>query len=332
MQIVITGATGGLGRNAVDFACQNGLEVVAIGRNVKALAELAQPGVTPYRADLTQVSADDLLTTLRGAHAVWHCAALSAPWGPAAAFHAANVEVSRNLFLAAARAHVPVFVHISTPALYFDFQHQLEISEDFRPARYVNHYARTKAQAEQELRKLALEFPGTRLVILRPRAIFGPYDQVLLPRLQRLLVARKGVLPLPRGGRTVLDLTYAPNVAHAMWLATQRECRSGEAFNITNGEPGPLGDALLQLFQTELGMPFAIRDVPYPAMAAAARMLEGISVLTGKEPALTRYSLGALAYDMTLDISKARDLLGYHPVVSQVEALRQTAAWIRAHG
>ena len=52
----------------------------------------------------------------------------------------------------------------------------------------------------------------------------------------------------------------------------------------------------------------------------------------GAEPRLTRYGMALLAYSMTLDISDARQKLGYTPSVSVDEGLKRYAAWWRRHG
>ena len=85
--ILVTGATGGLGRNAVDFLVARGQRVTATGRNPDKLAELARLGISSHSADLAESPLGKLVS---GKNAVWHCAALSSPWGPHAAFHAAN--------------------------------------------------------------------------------------------------------------------------------------------------------------------------------------------------------------------------------------------------
>ena len=66
-----------------------------------------------------------------------------------------------------------------------------------------------------------------------------------MPRLARVLRARGGSLPLPRGGAARIDVTYVDNVVHAMWLATTNaKLASGSAFNVTNQESAQLGDIL----------------------------------------------------------------------------------------
>jgi len=327
-RVLVTGATGGLGRNAVDALLARGVQVRATGRNAAIGANLSAQGAEFITADLAHATPAGMRALVAGCDTIWHCAALSSPWGRKDAFELANVTASRNLSMAAAGMKVQRFVHISTPALYFDFKHRYGVTEEFTPVRYVNHYAETKARAEQEVLRATAD--GLHVTILRPRAIFGKYDQVLLPRLLRLLDQKDGRLILPRAGETVLDLTYADNVVHAMRLASTRpDLASGGIFNITNNEPLQVRQVLEALFVRELGRTMDLRGVPYPVLAGLARGMEAVSHMTGKEPALTRYSLGALAFDMTLDISRAQGLLGYMPQVSMQEAVVRTANWLK---
>ena len=332
MKTLVTGATSGLGANAARYLAAQRQAVRATGRDRRAGQALEAEGIEFVPVDLANAAAKDIDRLLDGIDIVWHCAALSSPWGRYEDFHQANMTATTRLAERAAQRGVRRFVHISTPSLYFDYRHRVDIPETFRPARYVNHYANTKAQAEASLRAIALSYPGTTVAILRPRAIFGPHDRVLLPRILRVLRERDGRLPLPRGGVARFDLTYVENVIHAMQLATTREdLPSGEVFNITNGEPATLRDVLAAIF-VPLGVAYRIVALPYPVLDAAARAMQAYASLSGAEPALTRYSVGTLNYDMTLDIEKARRMLGYQPIVPLSEGIELTVRWIQSHG
>ena len=332
-RVLVTGATGGLGQNAVDALIGRGIDVRASGRNRAVGERLSCKGTQFVALDLATAAPEQMASLVDGVDAVWHCAALSAPWGRMADFVAANVTATERLVNAAGRAGVRHFVHISTPAIYFDFTHRFDVPESFKPVRYVNAYALTKARAEDIVRDAATRFPSMRCVILRPRAIFGSHDNVLMPRLARVLRERKGTLPLPREGKVKLDVTYVENVVHAMWLATTASrLESGMAFNITNHEPVAMDDILRRLFKDALQQPFRIASPPYMLMAGAARALEALSRFTGKEPVLTAYSVGAISYDMTLSNAKAIEDLEYVPPVTLAEGINRTAEWMKQHG
>lgn len=332
--VLVTGATGGLGRNAVTSLLQQGVEVRATGRNQKILAELKAQGATVCHADLVSSTSRELESLVQGCDTVWHCAAVAAPWGAYSDFFQTNVVASGRLYFAAMRAECKNFIAISSPSIYFDYTARTNIHETFRPKKFVNHYAQTKFRAELALNAMAERYSPSespRLVHLRPRAIFGPYDQVLFPRLMALVADRKGLLPLPNGGEAVLDLTYVENVLHAMTLASTAPVPSGSVFNITNGEPVVLRETLAELFGA-LGTDVRFKSIPYRALDVAARAAETISLVTRKEPSITRYGIGALAFDMTLDITRARQQLGYAPKVRMADAIALTADWIKRHG
>lgn len=333
MKVLVTGATSGLGRNAAAWLLEQGWQVRAVGRNPEAGAALQQLGADFVPIDLGYASLEDGQRLVEGCDAVWHCAARSAPWGAAHDFHRDNVHATRTLAQAAGQLGVPRFVHISTPAVYFDFQHHLMLPESYRARRFSSHYAHSKWQAEQEITQAVAQHPGTRWTMLRPRGLYGPHDRVILPRLLQQLDRKRGVLRLPRGGQAICDLSFVHNVVHAMHLATtQTHLPNGAVFNISDQQPRTLAEMLHQLLLQELGIRFRIRALPYPLLYGLAALLEGLAAVTHKEPLLTRYSVGAVCFNMTLDSSQARTLLGYQPLFTQQQGIAHTAAWLRQQG
>ncbi|MCZ2498598.1 NAD-dependent epimerase/dehydratase family protein [Xylophilus sp. Kf1] len=336
MRILVTGGTGFLGRHLVWRLAGAGHRVVFTGRDAAAadtvLRLAASSGVLAAFAPVDHGGAGGesaLHAAAGGVDAVVHCAALSSPWGGRDAFERANVAATREVLSVCRRRGIGHLVHLSTPGLYFDFRDRLAIREDEPLPAPANAYAATKAAAEVLVREAGHLASS---VILRPRAIFGPHDNTLLPRLLR--VARHGALPLMRGGRARLDLTYVDNLVDAVELALAQAGAHppGATFNISNGEPLRV-DELFGLLATAFGLPVRLRQVPYPVVDAAARAMEGLARLRpGWEPPLTRYSAGLLAFSQTLDLTRARRQLGYAPRIALREGLARTAAWFRTHG
>lgn len=333
MRVLVTGGTGFLGRHLVWRLLGAGHQVVFTGRNVAAaetvLRHAPSSGATAEFAPIEhgEVGAERALHEATCAvDALVHCAALSSPWGSRRAFERANVEATREVLAVCKSRAIEHVVHISTPGLYFDFRDRLNIREDEPLPAPANFYAATKAAAEVLVRQAAHLRSA---VILRPRAIFGPHDNTLLPRLLR--VARRGSLPLMRGGRAQLDLTYVDNVVDAieLALAQAKGHPRGATFNISNGEPMQIGE-LFQVLAATFGLPTRLRQVPYSVVDVAARAMERLAWLRpGWEPPLTRYSAGLLAFSQTLDLTRARRHLGYVPRVPLREGLVRTAEWFR---
>lgn len=328
MRALVTGSTGCLGRNLVERLVAAGHHVVATGRNNAVGEKLRALGVDFRAADIADVTS--LMEAAKGCETVFHCAALASPWGAYEEFHHANVRGTSAVIAATLSNHASL-VHVSTPSVYYDFRDRFEIDEhDPLPLRQANHYASTKLEAEMLVDK-AVGSVGLRAVTLRPRAIFGPYDTALFPRV--LAASANGRVPLVGGGRNLVDVSCVSNVVDAMLLAAEKATElSGRKYNITNGEPVMLRHLLAFAFE-RLGIPFRPRAVPYPAARLAASAMElwaSSRFGDGQEPRLTRYTAGVLKHHQTLSIRRSVKELGYRPRKSTYEGVVEYAAWRRS--
>jgi nucleoside-diphosphate-sugar epimerase len=325
MRILVSGASGFIGSHAAAHLAAAGHDVLAVGRDHARLAPAQRAGCRIRSVDL---ASDDLTDVVHGQSAIIHCAARASPWGRPDEFHRDNVAATERLVAAAADAgSVRRFVHLSTPSIYFRFCDQRDISEEFvPPERWGTLYAKTKWQSECIVRRFEALSP----IILRPRAVFGPGDRTIVPRL--IAVAERGFFPLPAGGNAWTDLTYIDNVVAAVAAALGApDSLGGRAFNITNGEPVQIRDLLARLFRVLRITP---RMVPMPraALLALARGSELLSRYfgSGREPRITLYGAGLLSFSQTLSIEAARRDLAYAPAISLDDGLQRFAAWWRA--
>ncbi|MBQ5429594.1 MAG: NAD(P)-dependent oxidoreductase [Neisseriaceae bacterium] len=336
MKAIITGATGGLGRNLTEFLLAHNWEVLALGRNQNIGSQLK----TAFKSfDLSDKNA--CLKNWQEADIVFHCAALSSPWGKLADFQAANVIATQNVLTAAKQFGCHKFIHISTPSIYFDFADHLQIKENYLPKKFVNFYAQTKYQAEEIVAQSQLNS-----VIIRPRAIFGEYDTALIPRLAKL--AEKGFLPLIKrqgrnAGDALIDTVYVGNVVLALFNAatidiSENAFRQPEnifyknktpVFNITNNEPKTVAE-IFYLIKDILHWQIKFKTVPYSVLDTTAKIMEKLSPQS-KEPPLTRYSIATTAFDHTLDITSAQKYLNYTPQFSLLDGLERYAKHTARH-
>ena len=308
---LVTGATGGLGLALTATLVAEGYAVRATGRDAKAATRLRAMGAEVALADLAD-DPDAAERLCRNIDVVFHVAALSSPWGELAAFERINVEATRTLLAAARGAGCEGLVFVSSPSIYAGLRDRIGLTEDDPPAaRPLNAYARTKLAAERLV--LAANGPDFFTVAIRPRALVGPDDRVLLPRL--LNIIRKGRMPLPRGGRALVELTDTRDAARALLLADQkRGAIGGRAFNISGGRPTTVRALAFALAQA-LERPLTLIPTPWPIMLAGAAMLERIAAWSpGRpEPLLTPYGVATLAFSQTFNLDGALRGLGYAP-------------------
>lgn len=324
MKALVTGATGFVGQALVRRLQAMGAEVTGLGRNRLRLTQLDSQGVRTIYADLAD--AQTVRSVCQGQEVVFHAGALSSPWGRAQDFYRSNVIGTQNVIQACEEAGVKRLVHVSTPGIYFRYASRLNVREDEPlPGQVVNEYTRTKLLAEGEIdRAFARGFP---VITIRPRAIFGPGDTSILPRLVDRL--EKGRLRVIGDGKNITDLTYIENVVDALILcATSPQTTLGKKYNISNGEPVLMWEMIERLCD-ELGYDFPQQRISYEVALTAAAFLETLYArLPGRpEPPFTRYVVGLLAKSTTLDISAARREIGYQPHVSNEEGFVEFVRW-----
>ncbi|MBX7219079.1 MAG: NAD-dependent epimerase/dehydratase family protein [Blastocatellia bacterium] len=325
--MLVTGGTGFLGQHLARRLLALGHRVTVLGRNRTLGQELERAGVHFQPVEFHDAEA--VITACRRQDFVFHCGALSAPWGKAADFHTANVLGTRHVITGCQTFGVHRLVHVSTPSIYFDFRDRENIAENEPlPTRAANEYARTKRLAETLVDEA--HRAGLPVVTVRPRAIFGPGDTVIFPRLIKAF--EQGRLKIIGTGRNLADVTYVDNVVDGLLLAAQAETHVlGKKYNLTNGEPAPLWDIITRLL-AKLGFSFRPGYIPYAGALIAATVMETVARLipNAPEPVLTRYSVGVLAKTQTLDITAARQELGYQPKISLETGLNRFAAWWKA--
>jgi len=326
MKILVTGGGGFLGQALCRGLVERGHEVLSFNRgHYPALAAL---GVGQIRGDLADVNA--VHHAAAGVDAVFHNAAKAGAWGSYDSYFDANVAGTRNV-LEACRAHdVGKLVYTSTPSVTHRATHPVEglgadevpYGEDFQAP-----YAATKAIAEQEV--LAANGPQLATVALRPRLIWGPGDQQLVPRLAER--ARQGRLRFVGDGLNKVDTTYIDNAAQAHFdafehLAPGAAC-AGKAYFISNGEPLPMRELLNKLLAA-VGAPAVEKSISFKAayrIGAVCEKTWPLLRLRG-EPPMTRFLAEQLCTPHWYSMEPARRDFGYVPRVSIAEGLRRLAA------
>lgn len=307
-KFIVTGASGFLGMRLVEALLDQGETVIAIGNRTLELAGLVHPQLIYRRADITDKS--QLLSVLENADVLFHCAAFSSDWGEENKFDLVNRQGSINIIECCEEIGITKLIYVSSASVYFNFCNQYDLKEyEVDAGSFVNAYARSKYQGEKAV--LARK-RSTQVIIIRPRGIVGKGDTSIAPRILNIL--RRGFFPLVNEGQALIDLTSVENVVNALLLAAYWKGTDEEIFNITNGEPMQVKQ-LLDVFVAASGLRVKFVSLPSSIAMAIANLSEWKArCFRSSQPGITRYGMGLVAVSQTLNIEKARTLLGYSPI------------------
>jgi nucleoside-diphosphate-sugar epimerase len=191
-----------------------------------------------------------------------------------------NVGGLRNVIGAIAGRNTRL-VFISSSFVYGDFE--TSVVDERHPLRPKGVYGETKFEGEQLVRT-ASALAGMPAVIVRPSAVYGPYDANRRVVQAMLEQARAGQPSTIRGADGALDFTYVDDLAAGLELASFHPFAPGRIFNLTAGK----GRSLREL--TEILRRHYPDQVVHEAPADPSKPKRG-----------------------TLDVSHARMVLGYQP-------------------
>ena len=312
--VLITGGQGLVGKALT-------ARLLALGLTVR-ISTRQKPARTDLRLECVQTTdlsaATDWLPAVQAIDTVVHCAARvhimhDTEADPLTAFRAVNVEGTLNLARQAAAAGVKRFVFISSVKVNGESTQPGQAFTEADTPNPQDAYGQSKHEAEQGLRQLAAD-TGMQVVVIRPPLVYGPGVKANFAALMRAV--QRG-LPLPLGAvHNQRSLVALDNLVDFIVTCISHPQAANQTFLVSDGQDLSTTE-LVRGMARAAGVPARFLPVPVWALQAAAALL-------GKGDAVQR-----LCGNLQVDISKARQLLGWVPPVSVDEGLRRAASGLR---
>jgi 2-alkyl-3-oxoalkanoate reductase len=328
MRALVTGGGGFLGLYLVE-------QLVARGDSVRVLVRRRSPRLDSLPVECQMGDVRDAQAVARACaqvDVVFHVAAVSGIWGPWDHYHGINTVGTLNVIEGCRLNGVTKLVYTSSPSVVYDGRDHIGQDETLPyPARYLCHYPRSKALAEQAV-LAANGSHGLATVSLRPHLIWGPRDNHLIPRL--IERARSGRLRRVGQGDNLVSMSYVENTAVAHIQAAARldldSPPAGRAYFINEPEPVNLWDWINDLL-TRAGLPPVTRSISPRAAWTVGAVLETVYRLARLrgEPPMTRFLAQQLSGSHAYRTARAERDFGYAPVVSTEEGLRRLEPELR---
>ena len=311
-RVLVTGASGFIGSRLVQVLQEYDYELRAVFRR---LPTSDKPLLCEQQIAVGEIGPDtNWNESLQNVDYVVHLAARvhvmdETSANPLQAFRYVNVEGTVNLARQAAAAGVRRFIYLSSIKVNGESTLPGKPFTESDQAGCTDPYAISKFEAEKELFALATE-TGVEVVIIRPPLVYGPGVKANFRNMMKWL--KRGI-PLPFGAiHNRRSLVALDNLVDLIRVCLKSSVAANQIFLAGDGEDLSTTE-LLQRLSKSLGAPSRL-------MPIHAKGLEIMALLVGKSAFSNR-----LCGSLQVDISKAKNLLGWKPVMNVEEALEKTA-------
>lgn len=323
-EVLVTGASGFLGRALIPVLLAQGRSVVALCRNPESLTDLRHPSLRIVAGDLHRPSSFAGLPPPGGS--VFHLAAVrNHPKSSIREMAEINVGATLALARQAGERGIAKFVHVATALIYGPSEDGGTRSEADGHDRAGSDYVLSKAVAVERLRALAREgFPA---VIVCPSIVFGPdhpsHPNRVTSEIRRLL--RGGPRIFLAGGRQVRNLVHVEGVVRGL-LAAEERGAVGEEYLLGGEEVSPrdLAERVMAIAGIRGGPAFSIPAGPALGIAGLIDRLRGHDSQGGYATAVRN-----LLREWRFSSGKAARELGYRPL-PLAEGLARTIDGLRS--
>jgi nucleoside-diphosphate-sugar epimerase len=306
MNILITGASGFVGKAVCQTLFNNNHRISAIVRN---------PAVVPHEYEVINANLNantNLGDVLNSIDVVIHLAGRAHVLNdnsvdPYKAYAEINIDATNNLATQAAASGVKRFIFISSIKVNGEQTLNAALTELDEP-KPEDDYGVTKLEAENVLTSLA-EKSTMEVVIIRPPLVYGKGVKANFHNLIKLC---KTSLPLPFGAlHNKRSMVYIENLVDFINTCTTHPKAANETFLISDDEDIST-TVLIRSIRHALGVPAWLIPIPQQWIVSLLKLM-------GKKTLAAR-----LCGNLQVDISKAKTLLGWKPPYTFKQGIHKT--------
>ena len=316
---LITGASGFIGSRLRDALLADGHDVVALTRPDSPAPKKGRGAPVDY----AKPESLERVLEVERPEVVYHVA--GATKGVLYQdFWRGNVMPTQNLLEAARKVHPDLqrFVHVSSLTAYgpSTAERPTEEQDERKP---VEHYGKSKLEAEQVVEAAAAQLPVT---IIRPPTVYGPGDVDVL---ELFRLAKRGLNVFYGNRERMMSAIYVDDLVQGIRDAASHSGAVGKGYFLCDGEPRTWGQYQQHIAEAaggrvlHLNLPEFLVDVA-AYFGEIATKVDGKPRLFNKQKALMGKQVA-----WTCRSERARQDFGYAPKVEVRDGVERTFAWYR---
>jgi GlcNAc-P-P-Und epimerase len=310
-RIAVIGGSGFVGRHVIPSLRHAGFDVCNID-----LVPSSDPLVKNCIADLRDLPA--LTAALKGCDTAIF---LAAQWRddvrPESLYYDVNVGGAANFAAAAQSLGIKRCIFTSSVSIYGPTE--FEVEEDHPPGA-INHYGKSKLQAEQELIKWAESDPEICLTMIRPTVIFGPGNRGNVWNLLNQII--NGPFLMIGNGTNKKSVASVHNIS--AFILSQLACAAGIHIYNYADKPDLDMNQLIALIDHEIGRERKSGfRVPQSLAMGGGYLFDHLSRLTGRKFGITSERVFKFCANTQYSNAKAQ-ATGFVPPIAVEDALKET--------
>jgi farnesol dehydrogenase len=325
--ILVTGASGFIGRNLVNSLVNDGSVVHALVRSSSNIAGLDHSNIIIFRGDI--LDKESIRNAMIGCTHVYHLAGLVKSWmKDKSMYEQVNVTGTQNVLSVATTLSIEKIVFFSTAGIFPPSVDSMSNENSTRRPELHTEYERTKNLAEQ----LAFSYysNGLPVLIVNPTKVYGPGpiddSNTSTMMIKNYILGKWRIIP--GNGKGTMNYVYIDDVVTAVKTAMNKALPGSQY--IIGGENASY-DQFFELIRQLSGVNRKLYHVPYAVIRSIAFTQDIIAKIFRVKPLIASEWAKKIPYDWSKDITRAKDALNYCPI-SLEQGIEQTISWLGRTG
>jgi nucleoside-diphosphate-sugar epimerase len=336
--VLVTGANGWLGRRLVRALTQGHPEMGALGAGGRRVRVLVRPAekvddllalqVEKVQGDLRDPVAVRSFTADAAGATLIHLAGIIHPTRGTREFTEVNVEGTKAVVTEAGKAGVRRAIVMSSNSPIGVSRNPFEVFDEESPYNPYMGYGRSKQDMEEWLRAGVRDKNLPPITIVRAPWFYGPEQPARQTRFFSMI--KNGRFPIVGDGQNRRSMGYVDSLAYGILLAANAPQAAGKVYWLADERPYPMKeivDTVRDVLRDEFGMSVKPKTVQVPGIVSdMARlgdsMLQKVGIYNQEIHVLSEMNL-----TIACAIDRAKQELGYKPLVDLREGMRRSVRW-----